>query len=236
MGYPLKDKFPAWGFYGVPHCLFDSGAFAALSASAQSLLIFYYRVFNRKFSPRFTVAERVIELEIGMTPNTIGGARKQLESTGLIRCERASKKGAPYIYHLVNPETNEPYPAESNKPAIYEPSKRIAVAAPEETDSPAVSDRSEAQQSMATPTPIREIATHKSTAATQSATVQRVEGICYQHGNKSVWQRGDGSPVCGECHPPLHSQESILRNKPESTPQTTAHSADMTEHGLSLKF
>ena len=217
MGYSFKGKCKG-GFFSMPNWLYDGGAVAGLSPSAQVLLVFFYRVLNRAHSPRFIVSESTIETETGLTSNTISKARKELESAGLIQCERASSNGAPYVYHLINPETKEPFWAERERPAVYKPGRSsAAVAVSPNADLP-VARRGR-------PAPIKRESPPVSAENPQSVAPQDGERVCYQHGNSNVWRRDDDSPVCGECHP--------RPNCPEQIAPVTA-SPDMTKHGLYL--
>jgi hypothetical protein len=221
MGYSLKEKCKA-GFFSMPNWLYDGGAVAGLSPSAQVLLMFFYRVLNRASSPRFKVSESVIEAETGLAPNTISKARKELERAGLIQCERASSNGAPYVYHLINPETKEPFWAERERPAVYTGNVSAAL---QDADSTAARALRAPRPPKAKPIPIQKESPPVSAENPQNVAHHDGESVCYQHGNKSVWHRADGSSVCGECHP--------RPNCPEQIAPVTA-SPDMTKHGLFL--
>ena len=107
------------GFFVVPNRIYDGGTTGNLSASAQVLLLFYFRVMNRTSSPRFVIEDSAVECETGLSPNTMRKARKELVAVNSLHASPGAGGGASCTVHLVNPESQEEFPDSNSKPAVY---------------------------------------------------------------------------------------------------------------------
>jgi hypothetical protein len=199
VGYSFKGKL-AGGFYSVPHWPHDKNAMSRLSGSASTLWHFFYRVLNRVGSPRFSVSECVIRSETGMSPKTIRTSRAELTKCNLVTWAPDAKRGGPCVYHLVNPETNEPFPVERRGVPVYDPGKeeRLKAAfvarqnAPQRAPRGARTHRETSSGSQPSPaTPPIEIA-HRTAADDTSP-------LCKKHGNAFLSFPKDGATYCGLC-------------------------------------
>jgi hypothetical protein len=242
MGYMYKGKC-AGGFFFMPQWLYDGGIISSLKPSAQVLLMFFYHVQNRVSTPRFKVSERVISRETGLTENTIKSAREELGTARLVQCERASSHGAPYIYHLFNPENKEPFPANSKKPATYDPETLRQPTAVLEECSGAISRPARGSGAVhppeVRPLPVESRLPLKNDAAPRSEDRQEKPWRCHTCKSTYAWFLPDGAPVCSACHPksskpvaPLPPNVSALSELATST----RADPEMTEHGLAIKF
>jgi hypothetical protein len=238
MGYLFTGKC-RHGIFSIPHALIDSGALSELSPAACKMLVFLYAAMNSRSAPCIRISGKQLSGGLEMDSKTIRAARRELESKNAIRCERAAKAGAPYELHLVNLETGEPFPPENERPKIadYKPRKsKSSLTVPENADSPV---------RVRTPTlakvgllPAQEESPLRG-ATPEDAVSHAVERVCHIHGNRNVWHRVDGSPVCGICHPES-SEDAALHHGPCASASQFAASPGvdsvMTEHGLPIKF
>jgi hypothetical protein len=213
MGYLLKDKCEG-GFFYKPQWLYDGGLVPKLSLSERALLDFFFHVVNRTGSPVFLVSESVIEDKTGLTRKTIRAAREGLRKERLIGCKRTGSAGAPYVFILFNPETQQPFPHDGKAPAVYDPERRKKVRAVQD-DLQKVVDQAVRPSASALafkpiprPNPEPKIPGPKSQQQDSSKGLgvrpeeeRKPDQLCRLCGTSSVWYLPDGTPRCRNCHP-----------------------------------
>ena len=199
MGYSFNHKLTS-GFYSVPHWPYEQRTLSALPASASVLWHFFYRVLNRVGSPRFSVSERVIHTETGLTPKTIRAARGHLIHRDLIACVTDATRGGPCVYHLINPETNEPFPVERSGTPVYDPGRD------QRRKTAFITRQSAPQRAPRVPRTRRETSTDSAPATAivtaetpRTPTPFEVRPVCKKHGDIHVCLQKDGTTFCGLC-------------------------------------
>lgn len=211
MGYLLKNKCTN-GFFCMPQWLYDGGIIKRLSFSARAVLELFYRVLNRTDSPRFTITQRVIGRETGLTPKTIRAACLELEKIPLIHSFKPEIGGAPYIFTLLNPETKQPFPDDGRSPAIYDPDKRERMRAGlkrnEDARPRAIHAAIKRRTRVVEPCVVQESQPHHSPTAPVESTPVR-KRVCSTHPNGEVWYLPDGTARCGICHPNPNKQAPV---------------------------
>jgi hypothetical protein len=240
MGYSFTGKC-RHGVFFIPHALVDK-AFGEFSPAACKLLFFLYAAVNSRSAPCIRVSGAQLVYGLRMDYKTIRAARRELESKGAIRCGRAAKAGAPYELHLVNPETEEPFPPEDGRPEIadYKPRKsKAARSSPQNANSRAVRATRTPALAKARPSPAQE-ESPLSGAARLDAVSQERPWCCHACKGTDLWNLPDGTPRCSTCHPnpngfkPDASQASAPTAPTIST--STVDDSVITEDGLPLKF
>lgn len=237
MGYSFTGKC-GHGIFSVPHALIDNGAFGELSPAACKLLVLLYSAMNSRSAPCIRISGAQLAHGLRMDCKTIRAARRELESRGAIRCGRAAKAGAPYELHLMNPETEEPFPPEDGRPEIadYKPRRsKTARSSPQNANSRAVRAARTPALAKVRPSPAQEESPLRGRCSEEEP------WRCYTCNGTDLWNLLDGTPRCSTCHPNLNgfkadsSSQASAPIVPTISASTGADFA-MTEHGLPLKF
>jgi hypothetical protein len=231
LGYLFKDKCTR-GIFSIPHALLDDDVLSGLSPSAWKLLLFLYRAMNRFSAPCIRISLTQLAGELELDAKTIRAARIALESKGAIRSRRAEKTGGTYEYHLVNPETREPFPPADGRPetAEYKPRKsRTSLSAPSKVDSLAVP---------VTGSRVIDPLRTEQKPLTSGAVVPlegQTPSCCYTCKGTEFWYLPDDAQRCSACHP---NPNGLQSPGPISRTILTSTGTDpvMTKDGLPLKF
>jgi hypothetical protein len=248
MGYLFSGKCVHGAFF-VPHALVDSCAFRKLSPSACKLLLFLYTAMGSHSAPCIRIPSAQLEEELDMDTKTIRAARKELEFKSQIHCGRAAKVGAPYEFHLLNPETGEPFPPEHGRPAIadYKPRQsRATLTTPETADSRAVRAVRKARPSAAERQPT--LGSQQPQVGTSARKMNGSEErpACPIHPKGKVYW-DDSGWHCQSCEPSSYAPPADSPALKTSRTQTlaaavriraasTSTAPEMTEHGLPIRF
>lgn len=120
----MSVMFPK--YFGVPHAVIRSGAWAEMKPGEQSLYIALLHESERCRTRELQRTDAEVCKLAGVRPRTLCDARKRLQERLLVLCDRGL--GNVYKYTLCDPETGCPWPGNPKEIVRY---RRKGQASPE---------------------------------------------------------------------------------------------------------